>query len=346
MGSRLVNVIKDTGLEKGGRHVILEALAEYANDSTYVARASAATLAVKARCSIDTAARVLKKLEGDGLITVLKAVSRGRGTAGSAGHYKINMARLAPVAAATRQAESGIYAGAAKAIIRSNLSGATATFKNGFGVIVAMWKAVDHERERAETFGEVRRTRELRAHAAAILTQYEVLKSVAAHELGTAKAAQIEGYDALDAEFSEEESAGNSAQMSELSSKKFRHLPQENADNSDGQSVNSDICHEPPTPPIRNIPKETLTRAPRTREAAKSDLRAPRPWIRRLIDASGRSKNLTRYLEGSLCYVDRSTLIIAAASVFCRDRLSTDLKADMSALALAAGCEGYRVEVR
>lgn len=130
MSFELSETILGCGLERGPRRQLLEAIAHYADNETGLARVSLSRLATRAALSERTVYRILPLLlndpEADGLVRCV----RPGGGRGNAGVYKLDVARLEPVAQAIRAAGRRVYAGVSKALQDAGLAGETASPAN------------------------------------------------------------------------------------------------------------------------------------------------------------------------------------------------------------------------
>jgi len=139
MSFELESVVRSCGIETGARRAVLAMLAHYADLETGLCRISRVTLAYEAGLHEKTVQKALSELcadpDLDGLVRCLKA-GNGRGHASV---YKVDYARLEPLAFAVRTAGRRVFAGVKAALIDAGLAGMKASADN----IRAAFRVID-----------------------------------------------------------------------------------------------------------------------------------------------------------------------------------------------------------
>ncbi|RAN30647.1 hypothetical protein [Hyphomonas pacifica] len=130
MSFELGEAIRRCGLETGARRAVLDALACYTDADTGLARVSRVSIAVHAGVNERTVQRVLKELCGDAELQGLVRMVRESSGRGNPAVYRVDIARLEPLADAIKSAGRRVFAGVGKAMADWGLIGRKATPEN------------------------------------------------------------------------------------------------------------------------------------------------------------------------------------------------------------------------
>ena len=337
MSREAVNIIKDCVLESGGRQQLLEALAHYMHEDTGLARVSLTSLEpitrLKERRLRQLRDELLAPDTGHGLLQEVQPAARGRkrraDPASGLGVYWLNLRRLGPVAAAVREARRGIHAGAARALSKSKLIGAPATYENARRVIEVLRDAVKAEHEQAAYLEHTKRANELAARVSAISGQLDVLQAVAEADLGTENAAIIAGFKHAETRQTTEES-GNNCRINPV--------------NSATDDVNSAISCNSPCTPYKELTPRTNTKVRAGARETVVEFEGGEGLLRSAIETAQLGASVCRWLEGVTAVVEGSVLVLHAPGRLTADRLQNELAGSMAKLARALNLETYRVE--
>ncbi len=331
MSREAVNIIKDTGLEAGGRRDLLEGLAHYMNEETGLAKVSLDSLTIVTRLSGRQLRNVRRDMldpaKGHGLLQEVQPMARGRKRANDPssglGVYWLNMRRLAPVATAVREARRAIYAGAARAVGKAGLIGKPASYENSFAMIRALRDAVDAEREQATYLEQPVRERELIARVNAIDGQLAVLAAVVEAEIGAEKTAMIAGFPAA--------KSGND----------FR----KKGANPATEDANSEMAQvSPPHPPYKDLTPRISIHAHAGAREASDGCEGDGALLSSAVATARLGANARRWLEGVTAVIEGSVLVLHAPGRMTADRLRGELAPDMTRLVRVLSLETYRVE--
>ena len=302
--------VRDCPLETGTRRAVLEALAHFA-DGEGVVRVSHAALALRAGCSERSVTRAAKELCEDlarlGMVRLIEA-GDGRGRVSV---YALALEVLAPIGPAVAAAKGAIRAGAAKALADARLTGKPVSAEAGLEVFRVLRAALEGE-QAFDTLAVVEGFERIFIGRARRQVEDQIVRW-SAHLRAVEKAGQASP-----------ESLCETRKKGDRLSSFLALLKGDKLVRKGDKLVAETVV--PPTPPYKDIPTESASRAEAGVRAGAPAQEAPADaagvvcaWLRELGD-----HRTPEFLEGAEFGLAGDRLVVAQPSAFSRSRLEAD----------------------